>query len=186
MRYFLTILFFAAALGCTRTNINDLTKSNSLDTLAIIDKAILDSVDFVVLNVDTLETQHIFPSTYTSTDLIEGEIIKCEKLLKSYILDYNKEAIMRFDLIKKKYPNQRFYSKDFTIELKDYGRQYIAALSDKGDKVVYVNCYCNPAEFSYRDKELVDVDDGGNCYFDFKVDLNKNEIFDFATNGWTP
>jgi hypothetical protein len=101
-------------------------------------------------------------------------------------VDYNSEAIERFNKLTKKYPNQKFDSKDFTIELVDYGRQYIAVTSDNGDKFVFVNCFCEPEKFSYRDKELVDVMDGGNCYFQFKVNLGQSKIFDFMTNGWTP
>jgi hypothetical protein len=83
----------------------------------------------------------------------------------------------------KKYPNHRFNILDFTIELHEYGRQYMAVTSDKGQKMVYVNCVCDPTEFDYRETELIQVDDGGNCYFNFKVNLTTKRLFDFMENG---
>ena len=185
MKYFLTILLLTTTLGCARTNNQDFIKSDNDDTwtTTIIT---LDSLDFNILKFDTITFRYIFPNTYYPTDLSKEEIIKCEKLLNSYIADYNGEAIERFNKITKKYPNQKFDSKDFTIELVDYGRQYIAVTSDNGDKFVFVNCFCDPEKFSYRDKELVDIMDGGNCYFQFKVNLGQSKIFDFMTNGFTP
>ena len=146
------------------------------------DNASLDSLDFNVIKYDT-SYHYIFPKTFKSTDLSSKEIMECEKLLRSYIVDYNTEATKRFGEMTEKFPNQKFNIEAFTIELKEYGRQYMAVLSDKGEKIIYVNCFCDPTRFKYRDRDLVIVFDGGNCYFNFKVDLKNRKIFDFMENG---
>lgn len=182
MRDLLTIIFLVTISGCTRTNNSDLTTLDKAETLSASEKVILDSLDFNVIKYDT-SYYYIFPATSKTTDLSDKEIIECETLLKSFIVDYNAQGLKRFDEMTKKYPNAKFDPEDFKIELKNYGRQYMTVISDKGDKMVYVNCFCNPTHFNYRDKGLVQVDDGGNCFFNFKVDLNRKKIFDFMENG---
>jgi len=103
--------------------------------------------------------------------------------LKLFIVDYNVQATTRFHELTKEHPELKFNLDDFTIELKDYGRQYMAVVSDNGTKLVYVNCFCDPFKFADRDKELVAVLDGGNCFFNFKVNLKEKKIFDFMENG---
>ena len=169
-------------LGCTRTNKSDLATLDNVDALSSSDKVMLDSLDFNLIDYDT-SYDYIFPVTFKPTNLSDMEIMECETLLNSFIADYNEEGIKRFDEMTKKYPNGQFEIEDFKIELKDYGRQYMTVVSDKGDKIVYVNCFCDPTHFNYRDKELVQVDDGGNCFFNFKVDLKTKKIFDFMENG---
>jgi hypothetical protein len=183
MKYLLTILLYVIVLGCTKTNDSTLTISDSADSTKVMQN-ILDSLDFSILKYDTtFRYRYIFPSTFKPTDLSSAEIIECEKLLRTYVLNYNEEATKEFEEVSKKHPNLKFDVKQVTIELEEYGRQYVAGLSEDGNKVVYVNCFCYPEEFEYRNKELVVVDDGGNCFFNFKVDLKNRKIFDFRENG---
>jgi hypothetical protein len=181
MRDLLTIIFLVIISGCTRTNNSDLTTFN-VDSLSTSDKVTLDSLDFNVIKYDT-SYSYIFPTKFKAIDLSDEEIIQCETLLKSFMVGYNAEAIKRFNEMTEKYPSAQFKLAEFKIELKNYGRQYMTVVSDNGDKIVYVNCFCNPAHFNYRDKELVHVDDGGNCFFNFKVDLRTKKIFEFMENG---
>jgi c-di-AMP phosphodiesterase-like protein len=182
MRDLLIIIFFLTILSCTRTSDSNLTNSDNVDTLSTVDNAALDSLDFNIVKYDT-SYYYIFPKTFVSTDLSDKEIVACENLLRLFIENYNVEAKKRFDEMTKQYPNVKFNVRDYTIELEDYGRQYMSVVSDKGEKMVYVNCFCDPKEFEYRDKELVQVHDGGNCFFNFRVDLKNKTIFDFMENG---
>jgi hypothetical protein len=179
-RLFITILL-GSLLSCGRTTDSGLTASDKVDTLVDADNVALDSIDFNILKYDT-SYRHIFSKTAKTPQLSEKEIIECELLLKLFIAGYNAEAIKKFDEMTKKYPGQKFNEENFTIELKDYGRQYMAVL-DNGIKLVYVNCFCDPKVFDYRDKRLVHVFDGGNCFFNLKINLTEKKIFGFVENG---
>ncbi|MDN4167101.1 hypothetical protein QWY31_16440 [Cytophagales bacterium LB-30] len=113
----------------------------------------------------------------------EDEIILIEILLRKMIIQYNIDAEKKFVMMDSKFPKYGLKLKDFTIELDDYGRQFMAVISDEGKKIVYVGCFCDPKKFGYRTKELVQVMDGGKCYFEFKIDLETRQIFEFSENG---
>jgi hypothetical protein len=182
MKYLLIIISLLTILNCTRTSDSNLTTLHNVDSLSTVDNPAFDSLDFSIIKYDT-SYYYIFPKTFVPTDLSVKEIVACENLLKPFIENYNIEAKKRFDEMTKKYPDLKFNIREFTIELEEYGRQYMPVVSDKGEKTVYVNCFCDPKEFKYRNKELVQVLDGGNCFFSFKVDIKNKRIFDFMENG---
>ncbi len=182
MKYLLTLLLFVFVFGCSKTSDSTITISDSADSIKMMQNISLDSLDFSILKYDSSH-RYTFPSTFKPADLSSQEVIECEMLLRAYVLNYNIEATKEFEEVTKKLPNLKFDIKQFTIELEEYGRQYMAGLSEDGNKIVYVNCFCYPEEFEYRNKELVEVTDGGNCFFSFKVDLKNRKIFDFRENG---
>jgi hypothetical protein len=108
--------------------------------------------------------------------------------LRIFIDRYNKKGKIKLDSLKKryntpKYKGIQFMENQFYIDLKKYGRQYIAVKDKHSHKIVYINCFCNPSEFTYRKSDWVQVDDGGNCFFQIKIDLNAKKIIDFRENG---
>ena len=65
--------------------------------------------------------------------------------------------------------------------LDDYNRQYIGLiLNDK--RIVYANFFCDTFETDWR-KDFIFVMDGGDCYFQFKYDVEGGEFFDLQVNG---
>ena len=183
MRLLSIIILLVTISGCTRTNDSSQAMVDKVDTLIVTDNIVLDSLDFNILKYDT-SYHYIFPNEFKGTDLSEKEVKECEALLVAYIANYNTgEARRRFDEVTRENPDLKFNLDDFTIDLKDYGRQFIAGISDNGTKIVFVNCFCEPEKFNSRNKELVFVSDGGNCFFNFKVNLTEKKIFDFMENG---
>lgn len=180
MKNLLTIFLLLTIISCKRTI--ESSSSDKIQPLIHTQKTDSNFLDFHIIKFDS-SYQYLFSKSFTSTDLTEKQIMECEKLLKLFVKDYNIEATSKFDEMTKKHPNIKFNILDFTIELNDYGRQYMSVVSNKGEIVVFVNCFCCPTNFNYRDKKLVRVDDGGNCFFHFKVDLTKKKIFDFMENG---
>jgi hypothetical protein len=65
--------------------------------------------------------------------------------------------------------------------LDEYNRQYIGIILD-GKKIIYANFFC---ESTGRDwiTEFIFVLDGGDCYFQFKYDVDSGEFFDLQVNG---
>ena len=102
-------------------------------------------------------------------------------LLSECIEKYNLDQQKQFDKINKEHPEHRFNKSDFIIDLTKYKRQIIAVTNDKGEKEVWVNCFCNDA--NYWKKEIVQVMDGGKCFFNFKINLTTKKYFDLRVNG---
>lgn len=157
-------------------------QSEKTDTLQTADNMTVDTLRIYKIKYDT-SYSYIFPAILRAAYLSQDDIKICETLLNQYIADYNKEAKLKYEEVTKKYPNQGFNLLDFTIELQEYGRQYMAVTGDNGEKLVYVNCFCDPTGFDYRETELVRVMDGGNCFFNFKVNLTTKRLYDFMENG---
>jgi hypothetical protein len=97
------------------------------------------------------------------TTLAKAEIKEIESLSNAAIKEYNRTT--KWGLIDK-----------------DYKVQLIAIINDKGEKQVWVNCFCG-AMSGWR-KSIVYVMDGGNCFFNLRINLTKGEYYDLAVNGY--
>jgi hypothetical protein len=117
------------------------------------------------------------PAELTSQDFeeIENFLIKC-------IDEYNPEQEKRFYEIKSKYPEQNFEMRHFTIDLKRYKRQYIAMTNINGEKVVWINCICDTYHEDWRKGPII-VMDGGNCFFNLKINLTRHSYYELIVNG---
>lgn len=62
-----------------------------------------------------------------------------------------------------------------------YNRQYIGIILD-GKQIIYANYFCDSADMDWR-KNFVFVMDGGDCFFQFKYDVDSAEFFDLQVNG---
>ena len=81
----------------------------------------------------------------------------------------------------KKRPKSRLA---FTNQIKDvskYYKQFIAVINKQGEKEVWINCFCSK-DPKWKN-EVVLVLDGGNCYFQLKINLTKKLVYDFMVNG---
>lgn len=88
------------------------------------------------------------------------------------------------------------FLKDPKIEnINKYYRQYICFINKKGEKVVYINAFCEIIEtlpeiegeiskkpFDWKNKLLI-VNDGGPCFWNVKINLSTKEYLDFSVNG---
>ena len=148
---------------------------------------VIDSTDITIFAADSMKNR-IFTDDYKVVPLRQSDILECEKLLKDYIKRYNIKGTEKLDSVKRyfrevKHKEVQLYEGQFFINLKKYGRQYIAVKSKANHIIVYLNCFCNPSEFNYRKKDWVFVLDGGNCFFQMKIDLTDKKIFEFSENG---
>lgn len=67
------------------------------------------------------------------------------------------------------------------IDMDKYCMQFMPVM-DKKEKVVAVNCFCDSHGVNWH-KSLVFAKDGGICFFQLKINLNKKSFFDFFING---
>lgn len=105
------------------------------------------------------------PATLTQEDLkeIDSLFIECLDNYNNVLVD-DEYKFWRINL------NERHYRK-----------QLIAVINKNGEKEVWVNCFC-----SVKDKwkkEVVEVSDGGTCYFSFKINLATKQYYQFGVHG---
>ncbi|NOK63226.1 MAG: hypothetical protein GFH27_549325n66 [Chloroflexi bacterium AL-W] len=65
-------------------------------------------------------------------------------------------------------------------ELPDYKRPYVGITQD-GQPSIYTNFFCT--EFDNWEDTLVDVDDGGKCFFQVQYSVENDQFFDLQVNG---
>ncbi len=63
-----------------------------------------------------------------------------------------------------------------------YYKQFIAVINSKGEKEVWVNCFCKTDDFDWK-IHVVFVLDGGSCFFNVKINLTNGLITVFSING---
>lgn len=140
----------------------------------------LDTSVIALLPLDTAQCWAF--NDCSPADLTNDDLIQIEKLLRECVDNYNPEQEKQFNEIKSKYPGYKFYKKHFIIDLERYRRQYIAVTNKEGEKEVWINCFCDK-EIDYWKTDIVFVFDGGNCFFNLKVNLTKGEYYELLVNG---
>ena len=139
--------------------------------------------DTSIIDILPLDTRYywVFDSG-KPVGLSDKEITQIQSILIKCIQDNNPQLEKRFEEIKANNPEDKIDKEDYIINLTRYKRQYMARMNSKGEKEVWVNCFCNNG-YSHSNKEPVIVSDGGNCYFNLKINLKTGRYFDFGING---
>lgn len=140
-------------------------------------KKILNTDDFTytVIRFDKSYTW-IFKNAEPS-DLTVEEIKETERLLLTCIEEYNREP---YPL--KAHPEYKLDKNKFIIDLTQYKKQFIPVLNRKGEKEVWVNCFCED-NFNDWKQQIVKVQDGGKCFFNVKINLMTKECYGLRVNG---
>ena len=61
-----------------------------------------------------------------------------------------------------------------SIDLKNYYRQYVATINGKGEKKVWINCFCE--KYDDWKSKILHVCDGGDYYFTSSINLTSWEL----------
>ena len=148
-------------------------QSQNKKTRQIINTKITSSIQF-----DTSKTAIVpfdqkgnypFDNSYKPTTLTQNDISRVDSLLIACVTDYNNSLDKDH--------------KEWSIDLKNnYLKQLIVVTNKKGEKEVWVNCFCNTWNKNWQ-KEILLVHDGGNCYFNFKINLVTKNFYDLVVNG---
>lgn len=109
--------------------------------------------------------------------LSADEIREVENILHEAIEDYNREPYLL-----RAHPEYNLDKSRFVIDPSSYKRQFVPVLNAKGEKEVWVNCFCEDNFDDWR-KEVVQVEDGGKCFFNVKINLSKKTWYDLRVNG---
>ncbi|MFD2908016.1 hypothetical protein ACFSX9_04635 [Flavobacterium ardleyense] len=138
-----------------------------------LEKVQIDTSKIAVLKYDS----RFFVSNNQSkpTNLAADDFIKVEKMLHNFISDYNAEQNSNSSESKR-------ITEDLLINLNRYKRQYFALLNAKGEKEIWINCFCKDNNPNWKTEKVI-VKDGGNCYFNLKVNLTTEEYYEVYING---
>jgi hypothetical protein len=137
---------------------------------------------YVILPFD----KNVYPTLAKKSipaSLNDSDFVIIDRVLSLCIDKYNQEQTAEYEKMIKKFPEDGFQIKDFVIDLKRYYRQYMVIKNAKGEKEVWVNCFCSVQHMDYLTKEIVRVQDGGNCFFNVRINLTKKTFAGFEVNG---
>ena len=116
--------------------------------------------DYTIFSYAPTFYKHIFPVA-KPYDLTNEDIRNLDRILVSCLRKY---------AVNKK--------------ISSYQKQYVAVLNKHNEKEVWVNCGCKNAyqlnSFKYS---LINVLDGGDCYFRVTINLSKHNYSHFSVNG---
>ncbi|GEO11110.1 hypothetical protein [Segetibacter aerophilus] len=112
-----------------------------------------------------------FPNEYIPTTLNALEIIQLDSLINSCALSYNSRLSE---------DNRDAYGINFSK--RHYKRQYVPVLNSKGEKEVWANFFCK--EWENWKQEIVFIKDGGNCFFELKINLTTKACSAVHVNGY--
>jgi hypothetical protein len=119
-----------------------------------------------------------FNKDYSPATLDETDIVKLKILLYQSIDEYNSK-LKKGELEYVRVDTARFH----------YKMQIVPAMNKKGEKEVWINGFCSDWRGSYPPfnqdwkVQLFSVKDGGNCYFNFKINLSTKKWYNFFVNG---
>ncbi|TGE28830.1 hypothetical protein [Hymenobacter metallicola] len=113
-----------------------------------------------------------------------AELNQVDALLRACVTEFNKAAEADYADMQKAHPEIPFRKENYVIDLARYRKQLVVNVNSQGAKIVWVNCFCgDEADFPYWKKRIVDVTDGGNCFFNVRLNLTKGTWEDLRTNG---
>lgn len=182
--YFLTLFDFSFFMKRVRTG-----KANDYPLAKDIN---LQNVRYSIVPFKPFVTGgSIFQYNHKSCRIGIYDIKECERLMALFIHFYNTDESIR---------KRHFIGGPggwWWIDLDAYERDYTAAVSSRGEKLVYINCYLHE-EYDRKGGWLhkifgpispwviaggSPVDDGGNGYFRIKINLTTRRVIDYEENG---
>lgn len=126
-----------------------------------------DTIKYAVFTFDTKDSS-LFKNAKPA-DLTPEDIQNLDSILNKCISEYN-------------FRKQKWHDSNSHIDLPGYTRQYTPIINEKGEKEVWVNCFCHSYNIDWR-KQIILVLDGGDCYFNLKINLTLKTYYQLMVNG---
>lgn len=145
-----------------------------------LSKAQIDTASIAIIPFDA--TQYWIFEKSQPYSLTNIDIEAIELILRKWVNEYNPSQEQEFQSIHKNHPELNIDKANFIIDLQRYKRQYIAIINTKGEKEVWINCFCGERDQNWK-TNLIVIKDGGNCYFNLKVNLTTGKYYDLMVNG---
>lgn len=141
----------------------------------------VDTSIIAVLEYDKSQHYAFIKGEKTTLNMIELQEI--EDIIRKEVKNINILQKEKYAKLCRKYTNYWFRLENFIISLENHNRQYIPVINDKNEKEIWINLFCtNYNEYPYWKETVILVIDGGNCYFNLKINLTKKTYSDFKMN----
>lgn len=171
------LLYFTSSISCGYTEyyikIHLAHKSQNFRIEA-------DSVKYAILPVSKAHSKGFFKGR-KDAPLNRNDFAVIDQLVHRAVQSYNAKQKSVYESWLKKLPSKNIYKGQFFIDLLKYKRQYFCAFNARGEKLVWVNCFCGDEDY-WKTAEVF-VFDGGNCYFNLMINLATKQVSGFETNG---
>jgi hypothetical protein len=92
----------------------------------------------------------------------------------------HEELVLVEYLIRKHVREDKFYK---YLDLDGYHRQYVGFQDKSGNRMAWVNFFCEGADEPWWRLSLVTVSGGGDCYLQIKINLTKGQVVYRMVNG---
>jgi len=160
-----SIFVFILTLSACRTDKSKVQDEKSRAVLSY------DTTKTALIVLDKRSNYPFDSLEYTPATLTQEDIGQIERHLAESVTEYNNSLSPGHD--------------DYKIDLKGraYRKQLVAVTNSKGEKEVWVNCFCDDWDTSWR-TQIVMLDDGGPCYFNCKLNLTTKKVCDLIVNGF--
>ncbi len=132
-------------------------------------RLIIDSSTTAIIAFDKRDT-YVFDDSYKPGRLTQQDLAVIDSLLIACVNDYNSLV------------NRELYNGNIELDKNTYRKQLVAVTNKLGQKEVWVNCMCETNGTNWRTYIPI-VRDGGNCYFNFKINLVLKKFYDLRVNG---
>ena len=116
--------------------------------------------DYSFFTYDSNFYKNLFPRESIPDHLNSEDLVKIDSVLSSCIRKAN-----------------------LTFELSNYFKQCVAVKNSKDEREVWINLLCKGEHFRDLHYYIVHTNDGGDCYFNVKINLDRLEYYDFYVNG---
>jgi hypothetical protein len=160
------------------------------------DTSFIDTTKYAVIPLNQNRDKYRFDASSTPTKLYATEIKKIEKIIRKWISELNDlrsemKKIKEIDkeIHKGNYDKSKIESIKNDPLIQDnvisnpgkYYKQFVAVINSKGEKEVWVECFCKISDASWKTEPVI-VKDGGNCYFYVKINLTTGLVSNFGIN----
>ena len=170
----LAFIYCFLNIGCVDNGLQVDQKQSNRDLIKV------ESKNIAILPYDS--TFYWIFNDCKQTELTENDFQIIENLLIKCLEGYNSVQENLYNDFIANHPQYKINKRDFIIDLNRYKRQYVAVLNHQGEKEVWINCFCDTQNQNWR-KQIIQVLDGGNCYFNLKMNLTTRKYYNLMVNG---
>lgn len=158
-----------------------------------IEKTSLDTMEYVIIPLDTSQAWSKNIENAKAAKLFKEEIIKVDSLIQECLnyYDAKKKSFTFWNGVEdqEEWRNRNKDSivdcwgviRDSPTKLTNYKKQYVPYINIDGEKEVWVNCFCSSKQ-GWK-TNIIDARDGGDCYFNLKINLTKKKYYALHVNG---
>jgi len=116
--------------------------------------------------------------------LSEVEIKMLKEIIQIAISENNIKQLIGLKEYNERNPTENKTETGFELSLENMQIQLVPYFNNIGEKWVWVNVFCEDEYLNFWREDIVVVEDGGNCHYNLKINLNHNTYSDLQINGY--